>query len=1076
MKKIIIAIGLIATQFCYAQTQDEDFLPKIVPSSPQASELGKYGNVPIGMFTGSPNINLNIYTLEEGGISVPVNATYNSNGVQVDGVSKQLGIDWNLIAGGVISRQVNDLDDLQFPFYNVNTNDLCNVNSPEATLISTGTADTEKDIFSFSFSGGAGKFFFDGNSIIQINPSNIKIEKLASPNNSTPKFKITDTDGTEYYYGGESAVESSFNRSYCGGVVPPVLNDTSWYLTKIKTVEGQEVSFSYLKENFQYKQSYYQTAIAGGTSFSLSNAVLQTPCYNELRHEVPFLQEVMINNKKLKFNYQKIDVNSTESKQLISVEVYNGLSLLKTYTFSYDSFVSPAVSTSLFNAYTNANEKHIFLKDIKEITPSNESITRYSFDYYSPDELAPRHSFAKDIYGYLNGANNQNIIYNNAVNTDPINNTDAVYHAFKNISSNRKPDFEYTRKGMLKNIYYPTKGRTEFIYEANSILRDKTITPPAQNLADVTISESVGYGYEAFSQVFTVTGSVTATLYAVAWRDCGEDDPVHPPQVTATIINADTGAIIKSLSTNETPANTAVNLVAGVNYKIKSKVLRPCLGANAFVQAPAGAPYAIKVNEPAGGVRVAKTLDYDNSGNIHTKKYYYGTLQNLEQSSGIPATMDPNYMRNVDHTIKDSQEKYVMYSNFKTSVFSLDGYSIMYPTVIESFGENFERGGIVNEFNAAQDGVPVPICEELIRGTAFTNSLVAGNPLKKNTIRKEGTGFITLRSEEYLYSRNPVFDKEIDNFVGKLYKRITDTDTSDGTQMPDQNSYSVNSYQTRSEFNYLSSKKIFEYDTNGLNPIKTELHYFYNNPLHFGITKEKNIQPDAVVNETSYSYAHEKSNQLMIDRNMIGIPLETTETQTNGSVTKTLEREETIYPTSLPTTQAGNLVLPLSKKSYDVLSNISSTDVTFDKYDDKGNIVQYTTKDGVPVTIIWGYNKTEPIVKVEGLTYAQVSALSSTSAIISASDSDASDPTKENLLLDALNGFRKESALAGKQVSTYTYDPLIGVTSITPPSGIRQIFVYDSFGTLKDGNVRMKNTSGTNIIKTVKKNKYQYKQ
>jgi YD repeat-containing protein len=294
--------------------------------------------------------------------------------------------------------------------------------------------------------------------------------------------------------------------------------------------------------------------------------------------------------------------------------------------------------------------------------------------------------------------------------------------------------------------------------------------------------------------------------------------------------------------------------------------------------------------------------------------------------------------------------------------------------------------------------------------------------------------------------------------------------------MPDQNFYSVNSYETRSEFNYLSSKKIFEYDTNGLNPIKTELQYFYNNPLHFGITKEKNIQPDAVVNETSYSYAHEKGNQLMIDRNMVGIPLETTETQAIGSVTKTIDKTEIIYPALLPSTQAGNLVLPLSVKSYDALNNISFTDVTFDKYDDKGNIVQYTTKSGIPVTIIWGYNKTQPIAKVEGMTYDQLTALSTTSSIILASNEDASDSTKEGLLLTALNNFRKESALAGKKITTYTYDPLIGVTSITSPLGIREIFVYDSFGRLKEGNIRLQNTSGTYIQQTAKKINYKYKQ
>ena len=33
-------------------------LPEITPSSPTAHELGKYGNVPLGLFTGTPQINI----------------------------------------------------------------------------------------------------------------------------------------------------------------------------------------------------------------------------------------------------------------------------------------------------------------------------------------------------------------------------------------------------------------------------------------------------------------------------------------------------------------------------------------------------------------------------------------------------------------------------------------------------------------------------------------------------------------------------------------------------------------------------------------------------------------------------------------------------------------------------------------------------------------------------------------------------------------------------------------------------------------------------------------------------------
>ncbi|HAO26592.1 MAG TPA: hypothetical protein DCQ68_00740 [Chryseobacterium indologenes] len=57
--------------------------------------------------------------------------------------------------------------------------------------------------------------------------------------------------------------------------------------------------------------------------------------------------------------------------------------------------------------------------------------------------------------------------------------------------------------------------------------------------------------------------------------------------------------------------------------------------------------------------------------------------------------------------------------------------------------------------------------------------------------------------------------------------------------------------------------------------------------------------------------------------------------------------------------------------------------------------------------------------------------------------------------------------MSSNQVTTYTYDPLIGVRSITSPSGIRENYLYDSAGRLEkiidaDGRV-------------VKEMKYNYK-
>jgi YD repeat-containing protein len=57
--------------------------------------------------------------------------------------------------------------------------------------------------------------------------------------------------------------------------------------------------------------------------------------------------------------------------------------------------------------------------------------------------------------------------------------------------------------------------------------------------------------------------------------------------------------------------------------------------------------------------------------------------------------------------------------------------------------------------------------------------------------------------------------------------------------------------------------------------------------------------------------------------------------------------------------------------------------------------------------------------------------------------------------------------LADKLVTTYTYDPLIGVTSITPPSGIRESYIYDSANRLQ----KVIDVNG----KVLKEMKYNYK-
>lgn len=127
-------------------------------------------------------------------------------------------------------------------------------------------------------------------------------------------------------------------------------------------------------------------------------------------------------------------------------------------------------------------------------------------------------------------------------------------------------------------------------------------------------------------------------------------------------------------------------------------------------------------------------------------------------------------------------------------------------------------------------------------------------------------------------------------------------------------------------------------------------------------------------------------------------------------------------------------------------------DVTYDKYDNKGNLLQYTKKGGAIFTVIWGYNQTQPIAIIEGATYPDPNNPKPTdipqsliTSIVNASNTDAAQPTgnDETAFLTVLDNFKNDPLTANFKITTYTYDPLIGIRSITSSSGNREFYRYD---------------------------------
>lgn len=214
------------------------------------------------------------------------------------------------------------------------------------------------------------------------------------------------------------------------------------------------------------------------------------------------------------------------------------------------------------------------------------------------------------------------------------------------------------------------------------------------------------------------------------------------------------------------------------------------------------------------------------------------------------------------------------------------------------------------------------------------------------------------------------------------------------------------------------------------------------NAYNFELSSTKKILDGSIV-EKFFTYPATGYPNLAA-ANMVSIPV-IVEEKIDG---KLLSRTETKF-----TNPAS--VNPTAVVSSNIGVSAEKT-ATIDLYDDRGNVIQVTSHDGKKITTIYGYYQTLPIATIEGATYAQVSGLIQN--IVNASDADAANSAKEPQLLTALDAFRNHDQMKDFRITTYTYDPLIGATTVTSSNGMRETYKYDIRNRLekvldKDGTI-----------------------
>lgn len=119
-------------------------------------------------------------------------------------------------------------------------------------------------------------------------------------------------------------------------------------------------------------------------------------------------------------------------------------------------------------------------------------------------------------------------------------------------------------------------------------------------------------------------------------------------------------------------------------------------------------------------------------------------------------------------------------------------------------------------------------------------------------------------------------------------------------------------------------------------------------------------------------------------------------------------------------------------------------EVTYHAYDDFGNVAEVSSKDGVHTVYIWGYNNQYLLAEIVSMTYAELRAKHITDPDYLRQLANRPQPLPYDL--DMLNALR--TAMPNSMVTTYTYKPLIGLSTVCDANGKTTYYEYDGFGRL----------------------------
>lgn len=994
--------------------------------APEVAQLLKVNFIPVNLYTGKLNLQIPLYEIKTGDISVPISLKYNSDGIKVEEDISNVGAGWVLEAGGSISKMVKDMDDRVVYgrlFPNGTTNGFIGKvvsigNIVDASNLNTyyPSKDLMPDLFFATAPGLNSKFYFDreNNNIVvkEVNNSNNKISW------GDPYNKIYDGDlqslawvGLDNIFFNLTASQKSEVQSRVNSIfqIGNLFSDYASF--NISNTKGVSYQFSTSDVNVSYPRSsaddVYYAGIYNPEKFftSVRNFLLEK--YNISKGTWHLDEIIDTSNKKVTFEYNtytsssikkypnyRISGTATVSNEGGTQYEFNGL-------LNNPEHPDPELDKSFFSM----NALYHYVKKIKwdggEVSFLYDTDREDDFGKKALSRIIVKDNNQNTVreylfdYGYLSTANSKRLKLNRVYVME--GNKQKVFYDLAYYEENSLPSKTSFKKDFLG------------YFNNNSVVDDQSYDTYAPKLYFVRDRKNFSI------TPFNVSGST----------------PISGGLVNLEANDYAATGLLKSMRSR----------TGGYNEFIYERNTFRFYGQDIL----------------GGGNRIASQIikDGNSQRNIH---YRYvdqsnnssGTIMNLPKFADIQGVQTVN-----GNDVYSFMIKLRSSSNIELT----DGSFVGYERVIEEEPGKGRTEYIYtspNQFPNQYPSVNVP---------AYGNNAGGANPPLTKTIKSSffpGDVFIENDKTGKLISRK-VFDNnsqllehKIFNYIDKIFATKNYTTTRQHSRVINtQNGYTYRydlTFQLENSQNLVSSEESTSY-LNG-NQLKTKNEYTYGNSSNPFMTLQKGTDSDNSIFETFYRYAADKGNQYLLDKNIISVPLET-EVKKDS---KTISKNEIKYPVSQSDAnlKTSGLAIPYSLISKD-LQGVEKTEIIYDRYDNKGNLLQFTTRQ-LPTTIIWGYNQTLPIAKIVGSSYAQTmqafnldpndSSSYLQLEIVKKSNLDKDDSSETNFVSE-LENFKNKNELKDFHIYTYVHDPLIGKKVSISEKGMKESYKYDSANRLQ---------------------------